>query len=61
MITRYKILDSLDNELEVVNSIEEATQYIQTIQEMNPHTELRYEPFEVSNVKPGFGRDPELH
>ncbi len=61
MITKYRILDNLDNELDVVNSIEEADQYIQTMQDTQPHLELRYEPFEVSTVKSGFGRDPDLH
>ena len=61
MITRYRIIDNADNEIEVLNSIEEAVQYIDTMREQQPHLELRYETFEVSNVKPGFGRDPELH
>ena len=61
MITKYKILDNLDNKIDEVNSIEEANQYILTLQDTKPHLDLRYESFEVSYVKPGFGRDPELH
>tara|TARA_A200000159_G_scaffold113236_1_gene106326 strand:+ start:1192 stop:1377 length:186 start_codon:yes stop_codon:yes gene_type:complete len=61
MITRYRIIDSSDNEIEVLNTIEEAVQYIDTMRETQPHLELRYETFEISLVKPGFGRDPELH
>ena len=61
MITKYRILDNLDNEIDIVNSIEEANQYILTIRDTNPHLELRYEPYEVSTVKDGFGRDPDLH
>jgi len=61
MITRYRIIDNSDKEVEVLNSIEEAVQYIETMREQQPHLELRYESFEVSTVKPGFGRDPELH
>tara|TARA_Y200000002_G_scaffold372699_1_gene370836 strand:- start:38 stop:223 length:186 start_codon:yes stop_codon:yes gene_type:complete len=61
MITKYRILDNLDNEIDIVNSIEEANQYILTLRDTNPHLELRYEPYEVSTVKDGFGRDPDLH
>jgi hypothetical protein len=61
MITKYKILDNLDNEIDVVNSIDEANQYILTLQDTQPHLELRYEAVEVSYVKSGFGRDPDLH
>jgi|TARA_B100000925_G_scaffold271037_1_gene233955 hypothetical protein len=60
MITKYRILDNLDNELDIVNTIEEADQYIQTMRDVKPHLELRYESFEVSTVK-GLGRDPDLH
>jgi uncharacterized protein YeeX (DUF496 family) len=61
MITRYRILDNLDNEIDVVNSIEEVQQYIETMRDIKPHLQLRYESFEVSSVKSGFGRDPDLH
>ena len=60
MITKYRILDNLDNELDIVNTIEEADQYIQTMRDVKPHLKLRYESFEVSTVK-GLGRDPDLH
>tara|TARA_Y200000002_G_scaffold358773_1_gene342512 strand:+ start:2352 stop:2537 length:186 start_codon:yes stop_codon:yes gene_type:complete len=61
MIQKYKILDNLDNEIDIVNTIEEANQYIQMYKDINPHLELRYESFEYSTVKSGFGRDPDLH
>ena len=61
MITKYKILDHRDNEIDIVNTIEEANQYILTCQETQPHLQLRYESFEYSPVKDGFGRDPDLH
>lgn len=61
MITRYRIIDDSNSEIEILNSIEEAVQYIETMRSQQPHLDLRYEPFEVSSVKPGFGRDPELH
>ena len=60
MITKYRILDNLDNEIDVVITIEEADQYIQTMRAVKPHLELRYETFEISTVK-GLGRDPDLH
>jgi hypothetical protein len=61
MITRYRILDNLDNEIDIVNSIDEVQQYIETMRDIKPHLQLRYESFEVSSVKSGFGRDPDLH
>ena len=61
MITRYRKLDNLDNEIDIVNSIDEVHQYIETMRDIKPHLQLRYESFEVSNVKSGFGRDPDLH
>ena len=61
MITKYRILDNLDNEIDIVNSIEEANQYILTLRETQPHLQLRFEPYEYSIVKDGFGRDPDLH
>ena len=61
MITKYKILDHRDNEIDIVNTIEEANQYIETLKSTQPHKELRYESFEYSTVKSGFGRDPDLH
>ena len=61
MITRYRILDNLDNEVDIVNSIDEVQQYIETMRDIKPHLQLRYESFEVSSVKSGFGRDPDLY
>ena len=61
MITKYRILDNLDNEIDIVNSIDEVQQYIETMRDIKPHLQLRYESFEVSSVKSGFGRDPDLH
>ncbi len=61
MITKYRILDNLNNEIDVVHSIDEVHQYIDTMRETQPNLELKYESFEVSSVKSGFGRDPDLH
>lgn len=61
MITKYRILDNLNNEIDIVNSIDEVQQYIDTMRDTQPNLELKYESFEVSSVKSGFGRDPDLH
>jgi hypothetical protein len=61
MITKYRILDNLNNEIDIVNSIDEVQQYIETMRNTQPNLELKYESFEVSSVKSGFGRDPDLH
>ena len=61
MITKYRILDNLNNEIDIVNSIDEVHQYIDTMRNTQPNLELKYESFEVSSVKSGFGRDPDLH
>jgi hypothetical protein len=61
MITKYRILDNLNNEIDIVNSIDEVHQYIDTMRDTQPNLELKYESFEVSSVKSGFGRDPDLH
>ena len=61
MITRYRIIDKDNNEVEILNSVEEALQYIEAMRQTQPHSQYSYESFQVSNVKPGFGRDPELH
>jgi len=61
MTTRYRIIDNDNNEVEILNSVEEALQYIEAMRQQQPHTEFRYESIQISNVKPGFGRDPELH
>ena len=61
MITKYRILDNLNNEIDIVNSIDEVHQYIDTLRDTQPNLELKYESFEVSSVKSGFGRDPDLH
>ena len=54
-------MDNLNNEIDIVNSIDEVHQYIDTMRDTQPNLELKYESFEVSSVKSGFGRDPDLH
>ena len=54
MITKYKILDHRDNEIDIVNTIEEANQYIETLKSTQPHIELRYESFEYISYSGTF-------
>jgi hypothetical protein len=60
MITKYKIYED-DVEVTVANSSEEANTCVECLQAQNPHKEYRIEELQVSAVKPGFGRDPDLH
>jgi len=61
MITKYVIRNSNNNEVVEVDSEAEAHEVIMLLKEQNPHTEYNIETREVSHVKPGFGRDPDLH
>tara|TARA_Y200000002_G_scaffold199484_1_gene164614 strand:- start:234 stop:419 length:186 start_codon:yes stop_codon:yes gene_type:complete len=61
MITRYQIVDPAGNVIEELNSQEEVNYYINTKRDTEPHFEFKVIPVEVSSVKPGFGRDPDLH
>jgi hypothetical protein len=42
MITKYRILDNLNNEIDIVNSIDEVHQYIDTMRDTQPNLELKY-------------------
>lgn len=61
MITKYVILNSTNDETIEVDSQEEAYSSIMLLKERNPHIEYSVEKKEISSVKPGFGRDPDLH
>ncbi len=61
MITKYVILDSKGELVVEVSSSEEAQYTIMLFKEQNPHSEYSIEEKQVSGVKPGFGRDPDLH
>ena len=61
MITRYRIMDSSDNMVAEANSPAECEQILHHLREQNPHEEYFVEEFAVSNVRSGFGRDPDLH
>tara|TARA_A100001388_G_scaffold236934_1_gene191082 strand:- start:106 stop:291 length:186 start_codon:yes stop_codon:yes gene_type:complete len=61
MITRYTIVDSQGNVVETLNSPEEAQQYVDHMRESNPHEIYTIETVQVSSIRPGLGRDPDLH
>jgi hypothetical protein len=60
MITKYRIYED-DKEIVLASSSEEANTCVECLQAQNPHKEYKIEEIQVSAVKPGFGRDPDLH
>ena len=63
MIEKYRIVDVDSGEI-LANSllnIEEADQMIHFLKLAHPKSRLEIERYMVSAVKPGFGRDPDLH
>ncbi|MBR19729.1 MAG: hypothetical protein CMA64_06240 [Euryarchaeota archaeon] len=61
MITRYRIVDSSGKEVADANDMQECEQILHHLREQNPHESYTIENYEISAVKPGFGRDPDLH
>ena len=60
MITKYRIYED-NKEIVLASSSEEAYTCVECLQAQNPHKEYKIEEIQVSAVKPGFGRDPDLH
>ena len=63
MVTYYRIYDRTDNET-LADKIADAVQAqeVYTLLKLQyPKNELEIESYSVSSVKPGFGRDPDLH
>lgn len=60
MVTHYTIMSN-GKEVARLNSMEEATQAVEMFRMQSPHSDFDIEVIEVSSVKPGFGRDPDLH
>jgi len=60
MITKYVVYED-GAELTVANSQEEANTCIECMRIQNPHKEYEIKEIQVSAVKSGFGRDPDLH
>tara|TARA_B100000925_G_scaffold243427_1_gene193083 strand:+ start:359 stop:544 length:186 start_codon:yes stop_codon:yes gene_type:complete len=61
MITRYQIVVPSGEVVDTLNSKDEVEFYTQHIREQDPHFQFEVVPIQVSNVKSGFGRDPDLH
>ena len=61
MLKVYHVVDSNGNTVTTVYSYEEAYECIQQLFVVNPQEQFTIEEIEHSTVKPGFGRDPDLH
>ena len=61
MITRYEIVDSQGNVKDTFNSQEEVDYYIQQMRQQYPHEQFTVRSTQVSLIRPGLGRDPDLH
>jgi hypothetical protein len=60
MIKKYVVYEN-QKEFTVANSQEEANTCIECMRMQNPNNEYDIKEIQVSAVKPGFGRDPDLH
>ena len=62
MITLYRIYD-LDTGETVANGMDtnQAHEMLQMYQLQYPECRFEIESYQQSSVKPGFGRDPDLH
>ena len=63
MITLYRIYDcTTKNTLaNAIPSLEQATEVLYFLQQDAPTNELEIESYTQSAIKPGLGRDPDLH
>jgi len=61
MITKYRVIENGTQEICVANSPEEASTVVACYQMQNPHNTYEVVEYQESSVKPGFGRDPDLH
>jgi hypothetical protein len=64
MITKWKLIEETaneDNTLVDTANYEEIQTALAMLQEQYPHATYRVEEYLFSSVKPGFGRDPDLH
>ena len=63
MYTHWHIINSQTKEVvvEKLLDINQANETLQILKEQNPHEEYEIIETQHSTVKPGFGRDPDLH
>jgi len=63
MYTHWHIINTRTKEVvvEKLLDLSQANETLQILQLQNPHVEYEITQTEHSTVKPGFGRDPDLH
>ena len=64
MVTYYRVIDTSKCGQILANSVptlEQAQEILHFLEKDYPGTKLEIESYQVSGVKPGFGRDPDLH
>jgi len=63
MYTHWHIIDARTREVVVdkLLDVSQANETLQMLQLQNPHAEYEIIETQHSTVKPGFGRDPDLH
>ena len=62
MYTRYNVVNELTKDVYcTVFSLEEAQQVVDMEKVNHPHRKFFVERIEVSSIRPGLGRDPDLH
>ena len=63
MVTYYRIYDETDDEIlaDKLNDLRQAYEVLELLRLQYPNNELTIEDYQHTSVKPGFGRDPDLH
>ena len=63
MVTYYRIYDRTDCETlaDKISDAVQAQEVFTLLKLQYPENELEIETYSVSSVRPGFGRDPDLH
>lgn len=64
MIKKWKLIEKTPNEDNVLvdsSNYDEVVTAITMLQQQHPHVEYYIQEYMFSSVKPGFGRDPDLH
>jgi len=63
MYTHWHIIDARTKDVvvEKLPDLVQATEALQILKLQNPNTEYEIVETQHSTVKPGFGRDPDLH
>ena len=61
--TYYRIIDVTEDRIvaQGIPSQEEVSTVLYFLEQDHPDSQFEVEAYSVSRVKPGFGRDPDLH